>query len=148
MQDNVLEVKIRAIVPTANGCALFLGHTTKTYVIYIDQIVGQQLNLIQNKVPRERPITHDLMHNLLKGLGATLERVVINHTDNGTFYSRVIIKMQNELGIKLIELDARPSDAIALALEGDRPIYSSQSVLDSVVDMTDVLERILKQGSI
>jgi bifunctional DNase/RNase len=148
MQDNVVEVKIRAIVPTANGCALFLGHSSKTYVIYIDQLIGQQINLIQNKIPRERPMTHDLIHNLLKGLGASIERVIINHTDNGTFYARIIIKMQNELGIKLLELDARPSDSIALALESERPIYTAQSVLDAVVDMTDVLERILKQGGV
>ena len=147
MQDNVVEVTVRAVVPTANGCALFLASSEKTYVVYIDQGIGQQISLIQNKVPKERPMTHDLMLSLLHGLGATIERVVINHTDNGTFYARIIVKMQNELGIKLVEVDARPSDSIALALQAERPIYTARAVLDAVVDMTEVLERILKQES-
>lgn len=145
MQDQVVEVNIKAIVPTANGCALFLGNSEKTYVIYIDQSMGQQITLIQNKVPKERPMTHDLIVHLLKGLGATLERVIINHTDNGTFYARIIVKMQNELGTKVLELDARPSDSIALALQNNCPIYTAHNVLDAVVDMTEVLEKVLKK---
>lgn len=145
MQDDVVEVTVRAVVPTANGCALFLGNLEKTYVIYIDQGIGQQISLIQNKVPKERPMTHDLMLSILHGLGARIERVVINHTDNGTFYARIIIQMQNELGIKLLEVDARPSDSIAMALQANRPIFTARSVMDAVVDMAEVLERILKQ---
>ncbi len=146
MQSDVTEVIVKAIVPTANGCALFLGNTDKTYVIYIDQGIGQQMSLIQNKTPRERPMTHDLFVSLMHGLGATIERVVINHTDNGTFYARLILKMENELGTKIVEADSRPSDAIAIALQAESPIYTAQSVMDAVVDMTEVLDRILKQG--
>lgn len=144
MSNGVVEVKVKALVPTANGCALFLSCPQKTYVIYIDQGIGQQITLIQQKVPRERPMTHDLFANLIQGMGAKLERVVIHHTDSGTFYARMIIKMENEIALKLLELDARPSDSIAIALQADAPIFTTQSVLDAVVDMEEILEKLLK----
>jgi hypothetical protein len=53
--------------------------------------------------------------------------------------------MQNELGRKFLELDARPSDSIVLALQQKRPIFVAQSVFDVVEDMTEILERVLKQ---
>jgi len=53
--------------------------------------------------------------------------------------------MENELGKKIIELDARPSDSIVLALQLDPPIYVSRKVLDNVEDMTEILERILRK---
>ena len=53
--------------------------------------------------------------------------------------------MENELGKKIIELDARPSDSIVLALQQKRPIYVARAVFDAVEDMTEILERVLKQ---
>jgi antitoxin component of MazEF toxin-antitoxin module len=53
--------------------------------------------------------------------------------------------MENELGRKIIELDARPSDSIVLALQGKRPILVARKVFDSVDDMSEILERVLKQ---
>jgi bifunctional DNase/RNase len=53
--------------------------------------------------------------------------------------------MENELGKKIIELDARPSDSIVLALQMDQPIHVSRKVLENVEDMTEILERILRK---
>jgi uncharacterized protein len=74
-----------------------------------------------------------------------VERVVINDVDSGTFFARIILQMQNELGRKVIEVDARPSDSIVLALQAKKPILVAKKVLESVEDMTEILERILKQ---
>ena len=81
---------------------------------------------------------------ILKGLETKIERVLINDVDEGTF-ARIILHMENELGKKIIELDARPSDSIVLALQLDQPIYVSRKVLDNVEDMTEILERILRK---
>ena len=53
--------------------------------------------------------------------------------------------MDNELGTKMVELDARPSDSMVLALQMKKPIYTSPKVLESVEDMTEILDKILKQ---
>ena len=65
--------------------------------------------------------------------------------DEGTFFARIILQMENELGKKIIELDARPSDSIVLALQMDQPIHVSRKVLENVEDMTEILERILRK---
>src|SRR5207247_8710771 len=98
-------------------------------------------------ITKERPLTHDLMAHLLTALGANVERVIINDLKNATYYARVIIRVQNELHQKkIIELDGRPSDCIAMATQQKAPIYVSQAVWDEVDDMIDVLRRMEQQG--
>lgn len=145
MQKDVLKVTIKGVMPTSNGCALFLGPEEKTFIIYIDSQIGNTISMIINDVQRERPITHDLISNIFIGLGVTLQRVVINDVKNRTFYARLILKMENEIESKICEIDSRPSDAIALALHDNRPIYVTRSVLDTEEDMTELLQRILKE---
>ncbi len=146
MDNQVVPVLIKGVMPTSNGCAVFLGTDNKTFVIYVDQGIGESIQRAVNGEQSERPLTHDLMVTLLDGLGAEVERVVINDVDQGTFFARLIVSMENELGHKIIELDARPSDSMVLALSSGKPIYVAASVLDSVDDMTAILEKILEQN--
>lgn len=145
MKGDVEQARIKGVMPTSNGCAIFLGPESKTFVIYVDQYIGNAISMAINEVKKERPLTHDLISHIFLGLGVSLERVVINDVDDGTFYARLILKMENELGKKIVEVDARPSDSMALALQNKRPLYVSRKVLDSVEDMTEILEKILKQ---
>ena len=82
---------------------------------------------------------------ILKGLEASIERVLINDVDEGTFFARIILRMENELGKKIIELDARPSDSIVLALQMKKPIFVANKVMENVEDMSEILDRILKK---
>ena len=81
----------------------------------------------------------------MPGFGITLDRAIINAVDEGTFFARLILHMGNELGRKIVELDARPSDSLVLAVQQKRPIYVARSVYDQVDDMSEVLQRVLKQ---
>lgn len=132
-------------MPTQNGCAVFLGNDDKTFIIYVDQNIGNAISMTLNKVKKERPLTHDLMGSIFNGFGIHLERIVINHFDEGTYYARLILNMENELGIKYIEVDARPSDSIVLALQAEKPIFTARNVFEQVEDMSEVLDKILKQ---
>ena len=105
MQKDVVEVSIKGVMPTSNGCALFLGGEEKTFVIYVDQNIGNAISMTINDVKKERPLTHDLISNIFHGLGVKVERVIINDVDDGTFYARLILSMQNELGTKVLEVD-------------------------------------------
>lgn len=145
MQPDVVEVSIKSLMPTANGCAVFLGNDAKTFVIYVDPSVGSAISMTMNGVKKERPLTHDLIGHIFLGFGISLERVIINDVSDGTYFARVILHMQNELGRKFLELDARPSDSIVLALQQKRPIFVSRQVFETVEDMTEILERVLKQ---
>lgn len=145
MKNDVVEVTVKGVMPTGQGCAVFLGDEEKNFVIYVDSGVGNAISLNLHGVKRDRPLTHDLMASIFLGLGVTLERVVINDVSDSTFFARIILQMQNELGKKIIEVDARPSDSIALALNLKRQILVARHVYEGVEDMTEILERVLKQ---
>ncbi len=145
MQNDVVAATIKGVMPTANGCAVFLGNEDKTFVIYVDHSVGNAIRMTLNGEKKERPLTHDLIGHILLGLGAQLDHVVVNDAREGTFFARILLRMENELGKKIVELDARPSDSIVLALQQRRPIYVARPVFEAVEDMTEILERVLKQ---
>ncbi len=145
MQSDVLEVTVQGAMPAANGCAVFLGDDDKTFIIYVDHFVGHALQLALDGVKKERPLTHDLFAHFMLGFGITLDRAIINAVYEGTFFARLILHMGNELGRKIVELDARPSDSLVLAVQQKRPIYVARSVYDQVDDMSEVLQRVLKQ---
>ena len=147
MDNQVVSVSVKGVMPTSSGCAVFLGNEAKTFVIYVDQGIGEAIQRAVDDVQADRPMTHDLMLTMLDGLGAEVERIVINRVDEGTFFARIILSMENELGHKIIELDARPSDSIVMALASTKPIYVAKAVIDSVDDMTEILAKILEQGS-
>jgi bifunctional DNase/RNase len=145
MKNDVVLVTIKGVMPTANGCAVFLGNDDKTFVIYVDHSVGSAIQMTLNGVKKDRPLTHDLIGSMLLGLGASLDRIVVNDAREGTFFARILLKMENELGRKIVEIDARPSDSIVLALQQKRPVYVARSVFENVEDMTEILARVLKQ---
>jgi uncharacterized protein len=145
MNNDVVAVTIKGVMPTANGCAVFLGNDEKTFVIYVDHSVGNAIQMTLSGVKRDRPLTHDLIGSILLGLGAQIDHVVVNDAREGTFFARILLRMQNELGKKIVEIDARPSDSIVLALQQKRAIYVARPVFESVEDMTEILERVLKQ---
>ena len=146
MEKKVVQISVKKVIPTSNGCALFLGNDEKIFIIYVDQGIGTVIQKAANGVQFERPLTHDLMITLLHGMGAQVERIIINDVEGSTFYARLITSMKNELGHKIMEVDARPSDSIVLALMAQKPIYAASKVMDSVDDMSEILENILRQS--
>ena len=147
MNKTVIEVQVRAVLPTSGGCAVFIGNNDKVFIIYVDQTVGSAITMFMRDITKERPLTHDLMAHLMTALGAKVERVIINDLKNATYYARMIIAAENELQQKkIIELDARPSDCIAMATQQKAPIYVSQEVWDEVEDMSDVLRKMEEEG--
>ena len=145
--DGIVEVQVRAILPTSGGCAVFLGNEEKNFVIYVDQTVGAAISMFMQGIPKERPQTHDLMATLLVAFGARLLRVVINDFHERVYFARMILEASNEImERKLIEVDARPSDSIALAAQQGAPILVSREVWDNVEDMTELLEKMEEQG--
>lgn len=148
MNNQVVEVRLRAVLPLEGSFAVFLGTEEKTFVIYVDETVGTAISMFMRGIAKERPLTHDLIGHLLLAFGAKVDRVVINHFDAGVFHARLILSAENELhNRKLIEIDARPSDCIALATQATAPILVAQEVWDSVEDVSHTLAKIEEQGA-
>lgn len=95
--------------------------------IIIGQAEAQAIALELEGIKPPRPLSHDLMKSIIDNLGGTLLRVLINELRENTYYAQLVI----DLSSLNIEIDARPSDAIALAIRAQAPIYVSDSVMDS-----------------
>jgi bifunctional DNase/RNase len=78
-------------------------------------------------VESNRPMTHDLLYNLIELTGYVLDRVVIKDIENDTYFASLYLKVED--GDEELELDARPSDAVAVALRADAPIFASPHVM-------------------
>ena len=141
MDKSVVPVQIRALIPTNAGCAVFIGNDEKVFVIYVDQRVGAAIGMFLSGADKERPLTHDLLAHVLAAVGAKVERVVVNDLKNGTYFGRLILSAENELQQKkIIELDARPSDCMAMAAQQKAPIYVSRVVWEEVEDTSELLQ--------
>ncbi len=147
MNNDVIEVQVRAVLPLEGSYAVFLGTAEKTFVIYVDETVGAAISMFMRQVPKERPLTHDLVGHILLAFGARVDRVVINNINGSVFYARLILSAENQLhSRKLVELDARPSDCIALATQAKAPLLVSRHVWENVEDVSDTLATIEEQG--
>ena len=147
MNNQVRQVYVRAVLPVEGSFALFLGNEEKTFVIHIDESVGGAISMFMQETHKERPLTHDLMATILMAFGAKVERVVINDMNESVFYARLILSAENQLqNRKLIELDARPSDSVALAVQQGAPIYVADSVWYNTEDVTSTLDKIEQES--
>jgi uncharacterized protein len=81
-------------------------------------------------IPTPRPLTHDLLANIIRDLNGDLEKIVIHDLHDHTFFAKLVIRHAGEL----LEVDSRPSDAIALGVASDTPLYVEESVLRQVGD--------------
>jgi len=138
---DLVRVEPIALLPTQAGCAVFLGDGSKSIVFYIDPAVGISINASLSGQLPPRPLTHDLFQLALKAFGANVSRAIIVRVENDVYFARLILEAENEImERKIVELDARPSDCIALAVRSGAPIYVVRELWESLEDMSQTLE--------
>jgi uncharacterized protein len=147
MKNDVVPVQIRGILPANSGCALFVGNDQKVFVINVEPQMGAIIGMFLRETPKERPLTHDLINRIFQGFGINVERVIITELKNSTYFARLILQQANEVARKLVEIDARPSDCLAIATAQKKPIFVSSLLFDQVEDMSEVLDKINESGS-
>ena len=147
MKHDVVPVQIRGILPANSGCALFVGNDEKVFVINVEPQMGTVIRMFLRDEPKERPLTHDLINRMFQGFGINVERVIITDLKNSIYFARIVLQQQNELARKIVELDARPSDCLAIAAAHKKPIFVSAALFEQVEDMSEVLERMNESGT-
>ena len=124
-----IEVSIRGLMldPVTNMPIVVLKDIASDLVlpIWVGVFEANAIALELEKAATPRPMTHDLLRNIAKGLGAKVSKVVVSDLIEDTFYATIWMRQANET----VTLDARPSDAIALALRFDCPIFVATKVL-------------------
>jgi bifunctional DNase/RNase len=125
-----IEVKIRALMmdPNSGTPIIILKDVNSDTMlpIWVGAYEANAIALEIEKIAPQRPMTHDLLRNLIVEMGASVERVVVTELRDNTFFA--VIEMRSSDGTPMM-LDSRPSDAIALALRADCPIYVDMEVI-------------------
>jgi bifunctional DNase/RNase len=126
---EMIEARLDSISVTNVGFIVFLkgDDDGRVLPIFIGANEAQSIALALGDEPAPRPMTHDLLKTMLESLDAAVTKVEITHLREGTFYGRVHMIRG---GIEETEFDARPSDAIALALRFEAPIFMARKVFD------------------
>jgi bifunctional DNase/RNase len=144
---DLVRVEPIALLPTQAGCAVFLGDGAKSIVFYIDPTVGISINASLSGQLPPRPLTHDLFLLAMRAFGANVSRAIIVRVENDVYFARLILEAENEImERKIVELDARPSDCIALAVRCGAPVYVVRELWDSLPDMSETLEEMRKNS--
>lgn len=137
-----VEMKIRGLMmdPVTNMPIVILKDVNGNTIlpIWVGIYEANAIALEIEKVTTPRPMTHDLIKSLLLGLSTGVRKVVVNELKDDTFYALIWLEKDGEL----ISVDSRPSDALALALRLDCPIYVDDSVLKSSKMATSVSDKV------
>jgi uncharacterized protein len=140
-----VEMKIRGLMmdPVTNMPIVILKEADSETVlpIWVGVYEANAIALEIEKVSTPRPMTHDLLRNLLIGLETTVRKVVVTELRDDTFYAVIWL----ERGGEIISIDSRPSDALALALRMDCPIYVEDGVLQSSKQAATATDRVTSE---
>ena len=133
----MLEMKVRGLTldPLSNMALVVLRdlEDNKALPIWVGIPEANAIALELEQVPTPRPMTHDLIKNILEGIQASVVRIVVNDLRDSTFYATIFLSLQEQEFC----IDARPSDAIAIALRAKAPIFVALDVIERV-GTTDV----------
>ena len=131
-----VEMQIRGLMmdPLTNMPIVVLKDVASDTVlpIWVGIFEANAIALELEKTATPRPMTHDLLRNMARGLNAVVRKVVVSELRDDTFYAVIWMEHDGET----VAMDSRPSDAIALALRWDCPIYASRSVLETANQVT------------
>jgi len=125
----MVEMEVVGVAPEPNSNRPLVWLKDKAQRVFLPIAIGNfeaaAIYMELNNDPPPRPITYDLLRSILSGLDALVERVVINALRDDTFYAEITLSVDG----RTLEVDSRPSDAIALALRVDAPIYVDETVV-------------------
>ena len=128
MEDRLVEVEIEDIVMTNTGFAMIFydKEGNRVLPIFIGPFEANGILMKLQEIKFPRPLTYDLVRNILDSLGVYVEKVVINDLRDNTFYAIIYLNFQGNI----IEIDSRPSDAVAIAVRFNSPIFVAQHVME------------------
>ena len=140
-KNNYISIDVVKVLPSPTGCAICLGNKEKVFVIYVGPNEGAAILMTMEGVKKNRPLTHDLITNIFKGFGISVEYTIINDIKDNTYFARLMLKEQNSLGKNIIEIDARPIDCIAIAKQNNAPIYIKKEIFEKVDNVASIINK-------
>ncbi|MFN3974851.1 MAG: bifunctional nuclease family protein [Dehalococcoidia bacterium] len=133
MQEMVID-SIRVSLMNYQRVVILKEKGAERYLpIWIGPAEADSIAIKLQDVQVPRPLTHDLVRNIVHALGAKVSYIVVNDLKDDTFYAKIVLEVDG----RTLDIDARPSDAIAIAVRVNAPIYAEESVLEKAAVTPD-----------
>lgn len=137
MLAELIQLSFDKIMQTRAYTVIVLGTKEKRFAIYTDPSVGRILQLYLTDTTKPRPLTHDFMNSIFRGLGVRVRQVVINEVQDTIYYARLFLEQDVGDICHVIEIDARPSDCITMALLNNAPVYCTRDVFEKTISVEE-----------
>lgn len=133
MDFELIPIQFNKILQSRNYTIFIIGTQEKQFAIYTSPHVGQNLQIHLTDQINPRPYTYDLINSVFNQLTINFLQVVITDVQDTLYFARLFIEQESDGLRNILEIDARPSDCLTLALENDIPIYCTKEVFDKTI---------------
>lgn len=130
---ELIPIKFEKVMQSSSYTCVVLGGDSKKFAIYSDPFSGKSMQNYLTSTKKPRPYTHDLLNQIFRGLDIKVKQVVINDLQDTIYFARLFLEQKNGDILNIVEIDARPSDCITLALLHKVPIYCTREVLERTI---------------
>lgn len=137
MHGELIQLNFDKIMQTRSYTVIILGAKDKHFAIYTDPSIGKTLQIYLTGTEKPRPLTHDLMDEIFRGFDIKIKQVVITDLQETTYFARLFLEMELGDVTHILEVDARPSDCITLALMNNVPVFCTAEVLNKTVPIEE-----------
>ena len=139
MSSELIQITFNKIMQSRSYTVIILGTQEKKFAIYTEPQVGEKIQIYITSEERPRPFTHDLIQAVLNGYGIKPLQVVISDIEDTIYFSRLYLEQQNGDQKTILEIDARPSDSITLALIYNIPVFIRREIFEKAVAVEEGL---------
>ncbi len=133
MTSELIQISFDKIMQTRAYTVIILSAENKRFAIYTDPGIGKILQMFLTETERPRPTTHDLIDQIFEGLDIQVKQVVINDVQDTVYFARLFLEQEKGDIRYIVEIDARPSDCLTLALMNNAPVYCTREVLEKTI---------------
>lgn len=137
MHSELIPLSFDKIMQTRSYTVVILGSDQKRFAIYTDPTTGRNLQMYLTGLEKARPLTHDLIDSILQGLEVKILQVVITDLQDTVYFARLFLEQTVGNLRHILEIDARPSDCITLALMNNAPVYCTREVLEKTITVEE-----------
>lgn len=139
MSTELVPLTFNKILQSRSYTVIILGTEEKRFAIYTEPCVGRVIQSFVTKEKKSRPLTHTLIHKIFDGFAIQPIQIVLNQIEDTVYFARLFLQQQQGEQKTILEIDARPSDCITLALIYNTPVFCSRELLDKAVPIEEPL---------
>ena len=134
---ELIPITFNKILQSRSYTVIILGTSQKNFAIYADPSVGKNIQTYLTEEEKPRPFTHDLINAVFQGFEIKVLQVVVSDVQDTICFARLFLEMEKGDQKHILEIDARPSDAITLALLHNAPVFCRRDVLERAIPMEE-----------